>query len=257
MRYVDFQITLYPIQVTIMARPKNSTGSRQREKTFSSTAAVERAYEYILEQTIAFGFRPSERINEVELASTLDMSRAPVREALNRLVMGGFVVFESGKGFFCRKFSVSEISDLYGVRADLETAAVRKACAEASTEDIAAIQETWSDTARRQLEMDIDELVDADESFHLSLAMLAGNNERIRMLKNINARIRFVRKINIENERVRSRFVVEHSDILQSLASHDETRLLGQLDEHFGINSKMLKNNIHEGLARIYAEETR
>ncbi len=220
----------------------------------TSTIAVKKAYDYLHEKTIDFGFRPGERINEVELAGVLGMSRAPVREALNRLVMGGFVVFEPGKGFFCRKFSVTEISDLYGVRAELEVAAARQVCQIATDEDIARILEGWQQVASKP-ELTYNDLILADEKFHLSLAALAGNAERIRILENINERIRFVRKINIESEARRHSFVIEHTKIVKALSKRDTDKLVELMDEHFGLNSKELKSNIHEGLARIYAEE--
>lgn len=221
----------------------------------SSTIAVKRAYDYLRDKTIEFGFRPGERINEVELAQVLEMSRAPVREALNRLVVGGFVIFEPGKGFFCRKFSVTEISDLFGVRADLEIAAVRQACQRATDAEIAALIEGWQSVAARQPSLAIGDLILFDENFHIDLASLAGNAERIRILENINERIRFVRKISIESESRRNSFVDEHMKIAKALVKRDAAKVVELMKYHLGLNSKELKANIHEGLARIYAEE--
>ncbi|MCD8350331.1 MAG: GntR family transcriptional regulator [Planctomycetaceae bacterium] len=228
---------------------------RRKSSSDTSTMAVKRAYEYLRDKTIDFGFRPGERINEVELANVLDMSRAPVREALNRLVVGGFVGFEPGKGFFCRKFSVTEISELFGVREDLELAAARQTCQIASDEQLATLMTNWQAVVETNLSMSIDELIVSDEQFHIELASLAGNSERIRVLQNINERIRFVRKINIESKQRRIDFVGEHSKIAQAFLSRDEEKAVELMKYHLGLNSKELKANIHEGLARIYAEE--
>ena len=228
-----------------------------REKTANdtSTLAVKKAYEYLRDETIAFGFRPGERINEVELAGILEMSRAPVREALNRLVVGGFVDFESGKGFFCRKFSVSEISELFGVREDLELAAAALACRNATDGQLADLLTDWRVVAETHGSMLIDELILCDERFHMDLAALAGNSERMRVLQNINERIRFVRKINIERDDRRVNFVGEHTKIAEAMFRRDEKRVMELMGYHLGLNSKELKSSIHEGLARIYAEE--
>lgn len=228
---------------------------RRKAASDTSTMAVKKAYEYLRDKTIAFGFRPGERINEVELANVLDMSRAPVREALNRLVVGGFVAFEPGKGFFCRKFSVTEISELFGVREDLELAAARQACQNATDEQLATLMTNWQIIVETHTSMSIDELILSDEQFHIELASLAGNSERIRVLQNINERIRFVRKINIEREDRRINFVGEHTKIAQAFLMRDENLVMELMKYHLGLNSKELKTNIHEGLARIYAEE--
>ncbi|MCD8140046.1 MAG: GntR family transcriptional regulator [Planctomycetaceae bacterium] len=228
---------------------------RRKGANDTSTMAVKRAYEFLRDKTIDFGFRPGERINEVELTNVLNMSRAPVREALNRLVVGGFVGFEPGKGFFCRKFSVTEISELFGVREDLELAAARQTCRIASDEQLAALMTNWQPIVEASSSMSIDELIVADEKFHLDLASLAGNSERIRVLQNINERIRFVRKINIESKQRRIDFLSEHSKIAQAFSDRDEDKAVELLQYHLGLNSKELKANIHEGLARIYAEE--
>lgn len=221
----------------------------------ASTLAVKKAYDYILDQTIAFGFRPGERINEVELAEVLGLSRAPVREALNRLVVGGFVAFESGKGFSCRKFSLSEISDLFTIREELEVPAVRSACKKATDCQIAELVTNWEIVAATHMSMTSDELILSDEKFHIELASLAGNSERTRVMQNINERIRFVRKINIEKEIHRVTFVDEHKKIAKAILARDQQKVSELMKLHLDLNAKDLKADIHEGLTRIYAEE--
>jgi DNA-binding GntR family transcriptional regulator len=217
--------------------------------------AVERAYAYLLNKTISFGFHPGERINEVELAATLEMSRAPVREALNRLVMQGLVVSESGKGFFCRKLSTKEVSELLEVRSELELSAIRHACLKASDQAIQEAVLRWQAMEFDPATMDLEALVDIDEAFHLGVAALANNAERLNFLRNINARIRFVRRISLENEARDETFILEHSRILEAITHRDAEKAMALMESHIRSNSEELTANIHEGLARIYADE--
>ncbi len=85
--------------------------------------SVERAYEALRKMAINFEFKPGERLNETALTKTLDVSRTPLREALNRLVAQGFLTFELGKGFFCRALSPEKVFELYQLRCALETEA--------------------------------------------------------------------------------------------------------------------------------------
>ncbi|MFB2552631.1 GntR family transcriptional regulator [Ensifer soli] len=216
---------------------------------------VDRAYQHIRERTVRFGYRPGERINEVELAAFLGMSRAPVREALNRLIADGLVVMEPGRGFFCRRLSATEIAELYAVRADLEVSAVRRACAVADPDAVDAIAADWRASAERQADSTLDELVNADETFHIRLAGLAGNAERLRYLANINARIRFVRYINLEEPARRDASLGEHALILSAVRARDAEAAAALVAGHLSIRSQEILAHIHTGLARIYASD--
>ncbi|WP_245498821.1 GntR family transcriptional regulator, partial [Mesorhizobium sp. M2A.F.Ca.ET.029.05.1.1] len=79
-----------------------------------------RVYEEIRRMAMDYRFKPNERINEVALAARLNVSRSPVREALQRLVTEELITFQTNRGFFCRGFDVDEIVNLSDVRAVLE-----------------------------------------------------------------------------------------------------------------------------------------
>ncbi|MBN7774274.1 GntR family transcriptional regulator [Clostridium aminobutyricum] len=234
-----------------MSNPK----TRDKELKENSTMAVKRAYDYIRDMTIDFSVRPGEQINEIEVASNLKMSRVPVREALNRLVMGSFVTFDPGKGFFCRKFSESEMKDLYGVRFDLEMGAVRQACQSGNDDEIFSILTEWQKIADTYLNIRKEELIFLDELFHIRIATLCGNMERVAFLQNIYERIRFVRRIHIEKDSRRNALVEEHLRLIQAILKHDEVLSAELLEHHLGVNSQELKENIRTGMLRIYASE--
>lgn len=234
-----------------MDKPKKQNGKAKE----SSTLAVKRAYDHIKEQAVNFSIRPGEQINEIEVANDLEMSRVPVREALNRLVVGGFVSFDHGKGFFCRKFSESEMKELYAVRFDLEMGAVRQACQEGNDADISAILSDWEKIAATYLDMPQDELISLDEAFHLKIAALCGNMERVAFLQNIYERIRFVRRIHIEKDSRRNDLVKEHLGLAQAILQRDQALATQFLDYHLGVNSQELKENIRTGMLRIYAAD--
>lgn len=221
----------------------------------TATIAVERAYELIKERSINFGFRPGKRINELELASSLEMSRPTVREALNRLVMSNLVLFEPGKGFFGRKFSVTELSELFTVRTDLELVSIRESCKSASDEAIAALRQQLEETAKNQAGLEMKDVLALDEHFHIELASLAGNAERITMLRNINERIRFVRRINLETRLGRHECISEHIGITVAVADRDVAKAAELLRHHLGLNTRAIKNSLQQGLARIYVDD--
>lgn len=230
-----------------------SNEAKQVKRT--KETSTERAYRYIKEKTIHYEFYPGESINEVEIAKKLKVSRAPIREALNRLIGEGLVDFESRKGFYCRKLRLDEVANLYEVRADLELSAVIEACEEAPIEKVELLLSKCKDLEKSILNINIDNLVDLDEEFHTELVSLAGNIERLKFIKNINNRIRFVRQINLEAEDRRAKFIEEHTSILEAIYNRDIERSIDLMKKHLRVNSDQLKEDIREGLMRIYKDQ--
>ncbi|WP_371380489.1 GntR family transcriptional regulator [Sporomusa aerivorans] len=221
----------------------------------TSTLAVKRAYDYIRDMSIDFAIRPGKQINEVDVADILKISRVPVREALNRLVVGGFAYFDPGKGFFCRKFSETEMRELYSVRFDLELGAVRQVCQEGTDNDISSILSDWEKIEDTYTSVSQEKLIQLDELFHMRIVALSGNSERIAFLQNVYERIRFVRKINIETDSVRETLVHAHLNLAQAILKHDEALATKLLEDHLWVNSQALKENIRTGMLRIYADD--
>ena len=60
------------------------------------------------------------KLNEVDIASALGVSRGPVREAFRALDQAGLVRVEKNRGVFVRQVSLEEAHEIYEVRAALE-----------------------------------------------------------------------------------------------------------------------------------------
>ena len=156
-------------------------------------------YEQLKEMTVLYTIRPGERVNEMELAEKFEVSRTPLREALNRLVAENLLVFVPNRGFFVRELNRQEIFDLFELRRSIESSAVQLAAERAVKGDVAGLLNFWKDAMKsKTAETPEPELVEHDEEFHLRLAALSGNGEMVRALHGINARIRFVRWIDLE-----------------------------------------------------------
>ena len=65
------------------------------------------------------------RINEVQLAAELGISRTPLREGLAQLVSEGVVRSEPRRGFFVAPLTISEFEQLYDIRPLLDPEALR------------------------------------------------------------------------------------------------------------------------------------
>src|SRR5579872_5463731 len=95
---------------------------------------------------ISYVLRPGERLNEIELSKRLGVSRTPLREALNRLSMEGFLRFLPGRGFYSRELNPKEIFDLFELRKAVEISGVRLSVQRAKAEQIEAVDRFLSET---------------------------------------------------------------------------------------------------------------
>jgi GntR family transcriptional regulator of vanillate catabolism len=73
------------------------------------------------------GVEPGERLSEVALAARLDVSRTPLRAALQRLEQEGLVEAISSGGYMVRRFSSADVIDSIELRGVLEGTAARLA----------------------------------------------------------------------------------------------------------------------------------
>lgn len=219
------------------------------------TNTLDRAYAHLRDRLVAFRVKPGERLNESELAAALGMSRAPIREALNRLVADGLVRLEAGRGFFCRRLSATEITDLYALRYDLEAGALAATLKGAPQEALERFARHWREVLARSGAMALDDLVAADEAFHLELAGLAGNAPRLKFLGNVNDRIRFVRRLNLEPPARREGAFAEHGQLVDALLARDRAAALEGLRRHLDHSTEEVRLQVQTALARIYADE--
>lgn len=223
-------------------------------KTFSRSDGI---YREVKEMAARFDFKPDERINESELSVRLNVSRTPLREALNRLASEGFLTYRSGQGFFCRSLNPLEIRNLYEARAAIEAEAVRLATTRASDLDLQEL-ESFIRGARTTYRPGTSpvELVRQDQDFHLRLAQLSGNAELSRLLENINARIHYIRLIDLQamseqrgGQDLDNR---SHECIVAAMRARDPDRASQQVRDHIEERLSEVTTNVERAFSRIY-----
>jgi DNA-binding GntR family transcriptional regulator len=221
-----------------------------KKKTARSEDSAGRAYGQLRQWAIDFKLRPGERLNEVELARKLNVSRTPLRAALNRLVAEGFLQSVFNRGFYARPFEVKGIFDLYELRCEVEAAGLRLACARLTDAQIDGFDDFVRRTATKQDGMTLAEMVACDEAFHEGLAELSGNAELLQTVRSINARIRFVRGIDIQR-RIPT-YEDEHGAVIAALRARDAARCERLMRAHISRRLEQIVDVVKEGVAHIY-----
>ena len=202
------------------------------------------------DMAISYQFKPGERLSESELAERLGVSRTPVREALARLVMDGFLV-PASRGYMQRTLDVKESLDMYEARVAIERECVRLAIERATDAQLGEALAYLEQNQRVPADTPMERLVDIDEGFHLRLADMAGNAELRRMLCSLNERIRFIRWIDMESVG-RASTQQEHLEILRAIRARDPAASERLMAAHIGLRREQIVDAIARGLARIY-----
>ncbi|AOJ91576.1 GntR family transcriptional regulator [Burkholderia multivorans] len=209
-------------------------------------------YEHLKEMAVLYTIRPGERVNELELAERFDVSRTPLREALNRLVAENLLTFVPNRGFFVRELNRQDIFDLFELRRSIEASAVQLAVERADVKDVRALRKFWKDTMKNKSAAPATQLVARDEEFHVRLVALSGNNEMVRTMYGINARIHFVRWIDLE-QRGHDAFA-EHLDILDAIEARDAKRCRELTETHITWRMEEIAKVVDAGVVRLFSQ---
>ena len=149
-----------------------------------SSAAIEkgtlrrRIRAYIQEQIAMGRYRAGDRIVETQLAKELNVSQAPVREAILELSAMGLLEERPYSGTFVRSLTAADIEDVYNTRAFIDEYAAKLAAKRITDEQLEAMEKLLQrmDTAKN-----IHEFVEMDMLFHAMVVDAAGSAALKRM----------------------------------------------------------------------------
>jgi DNA-binding GntR family transcriptional regulator len=221
------------------------------DSSSGTRGTVDRVYEELKNLAISYAIKPGSRLNEGEFARRLGVSRTPVREALNRLTVAGFLSFTPSQGFYRKPLDQTEIFDLYEMRQAIEVASVRLAASRATDTGLREIAEFLDVSAQCADHEQVDQLVRFDEEFHERIVRLSGNREMLTCLLNINDRIRFFRWVDMESGR-RMNTQQEHRQVFLALQARDGEQAAAILHAHIARRRDQILAQVREGYARIY-----
>lgn len=165
-------------------------------------------------------YPPGAHLGEQALCEEFHSSRIPVREALKGLVEQGLVDQVPNSGCYVKQPDVAGIHQLYDFRLALELFVAERLAQNGPPADLAARMKAYWEPLlhiRADAPVDGEELVRADEEFHLGLARATDNSYLVEALEDINERLRFVRRFVITTPHRMQDTAGEHLKILSAL----------------------------------------
>ncbi|WP_278638141.1 GntR family transcriptional regulator [Peptoniphilus harei] len=132
---------------------------------------------------------PGDKLIEMEIASKLDVSRTPVREALKKLEKEGLVTSFPRKSYIVSKISVKEAKNLYIVRKSLEPLCVELLAEKGLTEKTEYFEKVNEDL-RLAIENDEEELAqNLIIEWNMALVKSLNNEILIEVMTMVNKRL--------------------------------------------------------------------
>ena len=149
-----------------------------KEKSFLQS----KAYDYKKEQILEGKLVPDTLYSEARLSKELDISRTPIREALQCLSQDGYISIVPSKGFMLRHLTDKDMQETIEVRCAIEGFCTHIIAGQISTEKgKRLLDELGQILEQMQKAKDFDDnlqtFIDSDHAFHLAIVGYAENDE--------------------------------------------------------------------------------
>jgi DNA-binding GntR family transcriptional regulator len=193
------------------------------------------------EELVSGSLRPGERVNEVQVAEQLGVSRGTLREAIRNLEQEGLLETIPHRGTFVRALSPEEVTHVYEVRASLESRAARSAAQHLDAEMGVRLQAALERLARADSpDATFQERLDADLEFHETICEASGNPVLVRIWRSLVGQITAV-MLNAGPQMIRRLQSREsHQILLDAIEGGDDATILAAFQEHFTYGAEQL-----------------
>lgn len=174
--------------------------------------------------------RPGTPIVEMTLAEQLNVSRAPVREAIQILEGDGLIENVPYKGKRVKPLTLKGVEELYSLREQFEAFAIRRVVE--SGVDVSELR-THSGRMFAAAETgDFSALNAADEAFHRTLIRLADHSLMLGMWDNLYLRIRQIMALRNSANRDLRQVAANHPPIIDAIEAGDMIRAISLISDH-------------------------
>jgi len=173
-------------------------------------------YSQLRHEIVMLHLRPGARLSENELAARFGTSRAPVREALIRLVEDGLIEVRPQRGSFVSRISLQAMERARFVREALEAAIVRRAAEQELAVPARAELEAALE-AQRAAAGDPERFTEQDDRFHRGLAQAAGLGNVWDVIEREKAQFDRVRYLSLPNTTPVDVLIRQHRAILDAV----------------------------------------
>lgn len=216
-------------------------------RTEKRRTAQEIAYEAVKAAILRGDLAEGVRLQQTMLASQLEVSTTPVREALSRLASEGLVRIDAHRGAIVRGLDDTELDEIYQLRQMLEPQATRKAVEHITDEELDQAEDLWR---RMEDHSDPAEWAENNRQFH-ALIVAAAHSPRLEsILKGLrDSSTRYVQwSVTVDPQR----FIAanqDHRDLIAACRARDGDWAASIEERHLNGTVEALRRRLEDGRA--------
>lgn len=216
--------------------------------TFKKETYSLKAAEYIRNLIRSGALLPGQPVREAQISEQLNISRAPIREALLLLAQQGLICSEPQKGKYVRSMSTQEIYDSYVVAGILEGAGVAQSIhLWGEKEDAAFLEVVRILEEQVNYAVSLDTLAEIDEAFHMTLLSACTNQHLIHLARtSCSSLAKFLYYHQWRTLYTPKEFYDRHKLIVDAVNSRDPIRIECVLRQHYAEVGERLSELVYE-----------
>jgi DNA-binding GntR family transcriptional regulator len=197
----------------------------------------EEVHERLRDAILSVRLMPGQAVSENEIVDMLQVSRTPVREALQRLANEGLIHVVPQVGTFVARMDLARIREALFMREAIECAALARIPAKPGKDDLDGLRGIVAAHRRATRAGDAAGIFAADDAFHrmlLDLAGIPGVWRYVREAREMHRRVRALSHAEYDSAR---RSVAQHAAVVAELAAGRRTGAIDILRDHIRMNA--------------------
>lgn len=208
----------------------------------SNFTLKEKAYKHLKELILTGKLEAGKFLTERILVELLQMSRTPIRSALERLESEGIVNYTPNKGIILPEFSIERAVDIYDIRMAVESHIVSKlSVGSLSAENINWFRKNLIQQKKYVDLKNIEKFTTMDSAFHRKLACVYGNKEIIQVIERLQDKLFLIaiKVLRKDHTRITDSYE-DHLRIFESIVEGLPETAVKEIVKHLEFGRKIL-----------------
>jgi len=238
-------------------RPTARTPARRPPRAIERPKPLHEAVGERLRNLIVHGdLAVGERLNDAKLASLLNVSRTPIREAIKLLASEGLVDLFPGRGARVGAFSLDSVGELFEVIAGVERQACELAAARMSEREFDGLARLHARMARHAADGELKAYFKLNYEIHLGIVAASGNATLQTLHASLLVRAQRARYAALASPSRWQEAMAEHELLMDALAKRDARRAGDLMHAHDLRTRQAILDRLRPQLADPPRDET-
>ncbi|WP_110954263.1 GntR family transcriptional regulator [Anaerosinus massiliensis] len=162
--------------------------------------------------------KPGERLMEIQLAEELGVSRTPVREAIRKLELEGYVIMMPRRGTYVANLSIRDVNEVFEIRTSLDSLASGLAAERITDEELERLERLLVLIGEYIEQNDMEKIVETDTEFHDILYQASRNTRLVGIIYNLREQLTRFRSTSMSYPGRLKETLEEHRQMVEAIA---------------------------------------